>query len=103
MKKLIALMVLSTALTANSAEKFAEIIKGTTITLTTLLCTMYESPPDIMLFQAHAEDLVINQQAEGCYSVTADGNVVINLVNIVNHNQYGYVLPQDIFEDRVYF
>ena len=35
MKKLIALMVLSTALTANSAEKFAEIIKGTTITLTT--------------------------------------------------------------------
>ena len=42
MKTLIALMVLSTALTANSAEKFAEITKGTTITLTTLPCTMYE-------------------------------------------------------------
>ena len=56
-----------------------------------------------MLFQARAEDLVINQQAEGCYSVTADGNVVINLVNLVNQNQYGYVLPQAIFKDRVYF
>lgn len=103
MKTLITLTVLSTALTAHSAEKFAEITKGTTITLTDLPCTMYESPPDIMLFQAHAEDLVIDQQAEGCYSVTTDRNVVINLVNVVNQNQYGYVLPQAIFKDRIYF
>lgn len=91
-----------TALTANSAEKSAEIVEGTTITLTDKQCTMYESPPDIMLFQAYAKDLVINQEAEGCYSVTADGNVVINLVNIINQNQYGYVLPQAIFKDRDY-
>lgn len=91
-----------TALTANADEKFAEIVQGTTITLTDKRCTMYETPPDIILFQAYAHDAAINQDAEGCYSVTADGNVVINLVNIINGNQYGYVLPQAIFNDRDY-
>ena len=103
MKTIIALIALSTDLTAHSAEKFAEITKGTTITLTDLPCTMYESPPGIMLFQAYAEDLVIDQQAKGCYSVTADGNVVSNLVNLLKQNQYGYVLPQAIFQNRIYF
>ena len=87
-----------TTLTAQAAEKFTE-IADTTITLTDIPCTMYETPPDIILFQAYAHDAAINQEAEGCYSVTADGNVVINLVNITNQNQYGYVLPQAIFNE----
>jgi hypothetical protein len=63
---------------------------------------MYESPPDIILFKAYAVDKAINQEAKGCYSVSDDGNVVINLVNITNGNQYGYVLPQAIFKNREY-
>ena len=98
------LVGLMTVVTANAApqEVVTEVTKGVFITLTTTPCTMYEAPPNIFLFQAHAVDENIKQKAEGCFSVEQNGNVVINLVNTKNNNQYGYVLPIDIFKEVGY-
>ena len=102
MKQLLIAVLAMTAITAHatSMEKVAEITQGVFITLTDITCTMYEAPPNVLLFQAYGEDTSINQKAEGCYSVEQDGMVSINLVNTKNNNQYGYVLPQGLFKDK---
>jgi len=102
MKQILLALLTMTTLTAHatSVEKIAEITQGVFITLTDIPCTMYEAPPNALLFQAYGEDTSIQQKAEGCYSVEQDGMVSINLVNTKNNNQYGYVLPQGLFKDK---